>query len=295
MHHRGALLRGAIALATVLIFLASVLPSLESDLAGLAGLTTMAAPALSGAAISVAFARAPRTPCSATYIPQVTEVDSFPIFDSHTSSALPLCAAHNDDADIHDAQAQHALMVRTITQAHLHELALQAVVVVKKTPTPNPGPSASAHPAPSSGGSGSGGSGSGGSGGYLGPCGGAYTWPSAIGLWVTPLGCFGKIFAPSAVSTGAWASPGYCNWVPEALHHTNNLTGLPREGLHVGAAVFFAGGVYGASAAGHWANVVSIHNGWMLIIEENFTWRGGGFGRVDYRYVPVGNGESFYG
>jgi hypothetical protein len=33
----------------------------------------------------------------------------------------------------------------------------------------------------------------------------------------------------------------------------------------------------------------------MLIIEENFTWRGGGFGRVDYRLVPIGGGETFLG
>lgn len=130
--------------------------------------------------------------------------------------------------------------------------------------------------------------------GNLGPCGGNYNWAAETpSLWKAPVGCFGRIFSPSSVSTAAWHSPGFCNWVVEALHRTNNLWGLPHISLRPGAAIFFSGGVYGASSAGHWANVVSIHGGWMLIIEENFTWRGGGFGRIDYRFVPIGRGETF--
>ena len=133
-------------------------------------------------------------------------------------------------------------------------------------------------------------------GGNLGPCGGNYNWSAeSPSLWRAPVGCFGRIFAQSAVSSAPWHSPGWCNYVVEALRHTNNLWGLGYSHIHVGAVVFFSGGVWGASRAGHWAMVASIHNGWMLIIEENFAYRGGGFYRLDYRFVPISRGETFLG
>lgn len=132
--------------------------------------------------------------------------------------------------------------------------------------------------------------------GNLGPCGGNYNWGAeSPSLWRAPVGCFGRIFSQSAVSSAPWHSPGWCNYVVEALRHTNNLWGLGYSHLHVGAVVFFSGGVWGASRAGHWAMVASIHNGWMLIIEENFAYRGGGFYRLDYRFVPISRGETFLG
>jgi hypothetical protein len=68
-----------------------------------------------------------------------------------------------------------------------------------------------------------------------------------------------------------------------------NVTPVP------GAAIFFAGNVQGASSAGHYAQVVAIapDHYWMLITEMNFSWRGGGFGKVDYRYAHVGPGVTF--
>ncbi len=62
-----------------------------------------------------------------------------------------------------------------------------------------------------------------------------------------------------------------------------------------GATVVFAGGVQGASSAGHYARVVAVAPGgqWLLISEMNFTWRGGGFGRINYRYIHTGAGITF--
>jgi hypothetical protein len=59
--------------------------------------------------------------------------------------------------------------------------------------------------------------------------------------------------------------------------------------------VHFNGGVQGASRDGHWAQVVAVAPGnyWVLITEMNFRWRGGGFGKVSYRYIHVGPGVSF--
>jgi hypothetical protein len=53
--------------------------------------------------------------------------------------------------------------------------------------------------------------------------------------------------------------------------------------------------VQGAGASGHFAQVVAIapDHYWMLITEMNFAWRGGGFGKVDYRYAHVGSGVTF--
>lgn len=128
------------------------------------------------------------------------------------------------------------------------------------------------------------------------PCSGAQVvWPANMSMWQAPTGCFGQIFAPNPGNYVARPGFGWCNWWPEVLHPT--VTGLlqrARSSAAVpGAVVWFAPGVYGASSEGHWAQVVAIHSGWMLITEMNFTWRGGGFARVDYRFVPIGSGESF--
>ena len=45
----------------------------------------------------------------------------------------------------------------------------------------------------------------------------------------------------------------------------------------------------------NWAQAVavSLDGYWVLITEMNFSWRGGGFGRVDFRYIHVGAGVYF--
>lgn len=61
-----------------------------------------------------------------------------------------------------------------------------------------------------------------------------------------------------------------------------------------GATVVFQPGVQGASSLGHVGHVVSVYsNGWFLIAETSFTFNGGGFGRVSYRYAHTGYGVSF--
>ncbi|HEU0026038.1 MAG TPA: CHAP domain-containing protein [Ktedonobacterales bacterium] len=62
----------------------------------------------------------------------------------------------------------------------------------------------------------------------------------------------------------------------------------------VGATVVFQPGVQGASGSGHVGHVVQIlSGGWFVISEMNFYWNGGGWGRVDYRYVHTGSGVAF--
>jgi surface antigen len=62
----------------------------------------------------------------------------------------------------------------------------------------------------------------------------------------------------------------------------------------VGATAVFQPGVQGAGGGGHAAHVVAVlSNGWFIISEMNFYWNGGGWGRVDYRYVHTGSGVAF--
>jgi surface antigen len=62
----------------------------------------------------------------------------------------------------------------------------------------------------------------------------------------------------------------------------------------VGATVVFQPGVEGASALGHVGHVEEVlTGGWFVISEMNFYWNGGGWGRVDYRYVQMEPGVSF--
>jgi surface antigen len=62
----------------------------------------------------------------------------------------------------------------------------------------------------------------------------------------------------------------------------------------VGATVVFQPGVEGAGGTGHVGHVEAVYSGgWFLISEMNFYWNGGGWGRVDYRYVYVRSGVSF--
>lgn len=61
-----------------------------------------------------------------------------------------------------------------------------------------------------------------------------------------------------------------------------------------GATVVFQPGVQGASGSGHVGHVVQVlSGGWFIISEMNFYWNGGGWGRVDYRYVHTGSGVAF--
>jgi len=103
---------------------------------------------------------------------------------------------------------------------------------------------------------------------------------------------------------------GQCTWYAWYRHQRQPLMRLGNAGAWparawrfglrvssrpvVGATVVFAPGVQGASALGH-AGVVErvLGGGWLMISEMNFYWNGGGWGRVDYRYIHVGRGVRF--
>jgi surface antigen len=62
----------------------------------------------------------------------------------------------------------------------------------------------------------------------------------------------------------------------------------------VGATVIFQPGVEGAGGGGHAGHVEQVlGSGWFIISEMNFSWNGGGWGHVDWRFVYVRSGVSF--
>ncbi|MGH2484827.1 MAG: CHAP domain-containing protein [Ktedonobacterales bacterium] len=132
------------------------------------------------------------------------------------------------------------------------------------------------------------------------PCVGPVQFPATIDTWTVPSGCYGLIYTPDPAKYIARPGFGYCNWWvrvmdPDHADITEN-TSYPRGSVpRVGAAVFFDGGVQGADPAGHWSRVEAIapDGYWMLVSEMNFAWRGGGFGKVDYRFAHTGPGVTF--
>lgn len=121
-----------------------------------------------------------------------------------------------------------------------------------------------------------------------------------IGEWTVPPGCYATIYSPNTADYPYRPGFGYCNWWVRERHlnHpdiTENTT-LPRGDTPVaGAVVWFDPNVQGATSAGHWAQVVAVapDGYWFLVSEMNFGWRGGGFGKVDYRYAHTGPGVQF--
>ncbi len=125
------------------------------------------------------------------------------------------------------------------------------------------------------------------------PCQASYMFVPNIGQWTVPPGCYANIYVPNRANYIQAASWGYCNWWVEVTHpNAPNITygNYPRGTTPVaGAAIFFDGGEQGADPAGHWAEAVAVSpdHYWVLISEMNFAWRGGGFGKIDYRYIHV--------
>jgi hypothetical protein len=115
--------------------------------------------------------------------------------------------------------------------------------------------------------------------------------------WTVPPGCYGGVFYVNTANYVHRSGFGWCNWWPEVLRpDVANLLGGRRYGApRVGAAVVFAPFNQGASAGGHYGHVEAIapDGQYILISEMNDTWRGAGFGRVNYRYVRVEPGVSF--
>lgn len=126
------------------------------------------------------------------------------------------------------------------------------------------------------------------------PCHDTYMFVPNISEWTVPPGCYATIYTPNRSIYTAPSTFGYCNWWVEALHPKQQDILYGTEYARtttpvVGAAIWFPPNQQGASSAGHWAQVVAIapDHYWLLITEMNFEWRGGGFGKVDYRYAHV--------
>jgi hypothetical protein len=127
----------------------------------------------------------------------------------------------------------------------------------------------------------------------------SYIFVPNITQWTVPPGCYATIYTPNPVNFPARPGFGYCNWWVREQHLNYwdiTVGNFPRSSIpKAGEAVWFDPGVQGASSEGHWAQLVAISPGgyWLLISEMNFGWRGGGFGRVDYRYIHTGPGVLF--
>jgi len=125
------------------------------------------------------------------------------------------------------------------------------------------------------------------------PCHSSVMFVPNISQWTVPPGCYANIYVPNPANYVKAASWGYCNWWVEVTHpNAPNITygAYPRGTTPVaGAAIFFDGGEQGADSAGHWAEAVAVSpdHYWVLISEMNFAWRGGGWGKIDYRYIHV--------
>jgi hypothetical protein len=132
------------------------------------------------------------------------------------------------------------------------------------------------------------------------PCHDATMFVANIGEWSVPPSCYADIYAPNPADYVTRPSFGYCDWWPLVLNPNEpdllDSSAYKRGTVPIpGAVVYEAPGVQGAGPYGHYAQVVAVAPGgyWMLITEMNFSWRGGGFGYVDYRYIHVGSGITF--
>ena len=119
-------------------------------------------------------------------------------------------------------------------------------------------------------------------------------WTGVIGRWTIPPGCFGQIYYPDPakymVNGQEIGGFGWCNWWPEALlRDPHALDKPPHAQVRVGVPVFYV--PQPPSTVGHYAFIESIgqgqYAGWVLISEMNMYWRGGGWAKVDYRYMRV--------
>ncbi len=117
-----------------------------------------------------------------------------------------------------------------------------------------------------------------------------------IYMWKIPPGCYAGVYWVNPSHYVARSGFGWCNWWPEVLHpgNPNILQGTRHSRPIPGAVVVFAPGEQGASAGGHYGEVVAVlGNGWILISEMNNSWRGAGYGRVNYRYVYEDAGVTY--
>jgi hypothetical protein len=132
------------------------------------------------------------------------------------------------------------------------------------------------------------------------PCNEPVKFLPVIEQWSVPPGCYANIYKPNQANYPFRPGFGWCNWWVRENHLAQRDITENQAYKHgtkpvPGAAIFFYGNVQGADSAGHWAQVVAIapDNYWILISEMNFAWRGGGWAKIDYRYVHAGPGVIF--
>ena len=131
------------------------------------------------------------------------------------------------------------------------------------------------------------------------PCRSTQYFNGTPSQWAVPPSCYAGIYSINPANYVYRPGFGWCNWWPEVMNPSRPdlLWGRYARGStpRPGATVVFAPGNQGASAGGHYGRVVAIYpgGGWILISEMNFYWRGGGFGKVNYRYVRTGPGVTF--
>lgn len=133
----------------------------------------------------------------------------------------------------------------------------------------------------------------------------APTPPKGLSQWAyTGLAAYTEPWGVHQGYSWGWCTSGAAllahNWVGglgNAIDWTRNAaargmaTGYtPR----VGATVVYQPGVQGASGGGHVGHVYAVYaNGWFISEDANFSWNGGGFGRISFRYAHAGPGVSF--
>lgn len=117
----------------------------------------------------------------------------------------------------------------------------------------------------------------------------AAPYGGALSLWKAPPAPFDKVYYPNTAlypaMRGYWPT---CTWWAHEMRPDYSPAKPNHRDPVVGATIRYTPGVLGAGSAGHVGHVVAVYtNGWILSSEMNFYWRGGGAGKVIYRFVPA--------
>ncbi len=117
----------------------------------------------------------------------------------------------------------------------------------------------------------------------------AAPYGGALSLWKVPPAPFDRVYSPPTAQYPAmWGYWPSCTWWAYEMRPDYSPGKTNYRDPRVGATIRYAPGVLGASSAGHVGHVVAVYdNGWILSAEMNFYWRGGGAGKVVFRFVPA--------
>jgi hypothetical protein len=111
----------------------------------------------------------------------------------------------------------------------------------------------------------------------------------ALSLWKAPPAPFDRAYLVDPGRYPAmWQFWPVCAWWAHEMRSDYSPAKINHRDPRVGATIRYAAGVLGAGSAGHVGHVVAVYtNGWILSAEMNFYWRGGGAGKVIYRFIPA--------